>query len=325
MHEGSSVLPSGTFGSRPAGEKSLNSRKRTPGKVCAPTHVSPAKELASIPTGIFGRSTTFSSPSSASSFPFLNVSPICSSTKDHISWRKNPVQLPRKESHEVSFRSYDKLGKHRSEISKSSTLKRCNWISHGNDPVYVAFHDKQWGVPIYDENLLFEMLVLSGMLSEYTWTEILINREAYRNAFFGYDSGIISMIDDSKVSSMDIARKGMLSESRIRCIIRNSQCVLKIEEEHRSFSTYIWRFINYTPIINAYKYPRDIPLKTSKAMAISKDLWRRGFKYVGPTIIQTFMQAAGMTMDHLIACFRYEECVNLAESPWGLLHMHFNF
>lgn len=100
---------------------------------------------------------------------------------------------------------------------------------------------------------------------------------------------------------------------------------MQIEEEHRSFSTYIWRFINYTPIINAYKYPRDIPPKTSKAMAISKDLWRRGFKYVGPTIIQTFMQATGMTMDHLIACFRYEECVNLAESPWGLLHMHFNF
>ncbi|XP_031481241.1 uncharacterized protein LOC116251232 [Nymphaea colorata] len=329
MHERNSIVPAGRFRNRPTGDhKSWNFGEQRTRKVKATTFVSPAEELNCVPRGIFGRYTTFRSPSSGSSFPFFNPSlssQIYSSAQNHISWWKNPVHLPRKESPEVNFRSYDKHGNHGQEFGKSSTAKRCNWIGHGSDPVYVAFHDKQWGVPIYDENSLFEMLVLSGMLSEYTWTEILANRGVYRDAFFGYEPSIISMMDERKISSMDIVRKAVLSESRVRCIINNSKCVLKIEEEHRSFSTYMWRFINYTPIINTYKYPRNIPLKTSKAMTISSDLVRRGFRFVGPTIIHTFMQAAGMTIDHLVDCFRYEECLKIAESPWGLLHMHFNF
>ncbi|KDP31413.1 hypothetical protein JCGZ_11789 [Jatropha curcas] len=183
--------------------------------------------------------------------------------------------------------------------------------SYHVDEVYVAFHDECWGVPVYDDkdcNLiqnskLFEVLTLSGMLMDYNWTEILKRRELFREAFAGFDPKIVAKMGEKEITEIASDKTIMLAETRI-------------EREFGSFSSYMWGYVNYKPMINRYKYPRNVPLRTPKAEIISKDLLKRGFRFVGPVIVYSFMQAAGLTIDHLVDCFRYGECVSLAERPW---------
>ncbi|XP_022735124.1 uncharacterized protein LOC111288482 [Durio zibethinus] len=193
----------------------------------------------------------------------------------------------------------------------SGELRRCNWVTKNSDKVYLSFHDEQWGVPVYDDNQLFELLALSGMLMDYNWTEILKRKELYRQAFSGFDPDIVAKMGDKEISEISSNKAIMLAESRVRCIIDNAKCILKIVREYGSFSSLMWGYVNYKPTINKYKYPRNVPLRTPKAETISRDLLKRGFRFVGPVIVYSFMQAAGLTIDHLADCFRYNECAGL--------------
>ncbi|KAK9707112.1 hypothetical protein RND81_07G173200 [Saponaria officinalis] len=195
-------------------------------------------------------------------------------------------------------------------------VKRCHWITKSSDKVYVSYHDEQWGVPVYDDNQLFELLSMSGMLMDYNWTEILKRRNLLRDAFGGFDVNLVAQMGEKEILEISLNKELGLAECRARCIVDNAKGIIKVMKEFGSFSSYIWGYFNFKPIINKYKFSRNVPLRTPKAETISKDLIRRGFRLVGPVILQSFTQAAGMTIDHLIDCFRYNECVSLAENPW---------
>ncbi|KAL2546279.1 DNA glycosylase superfamily protein [Forsythia ovata] len=195
-------------------------------------------------------------------------------------------------------------------------IRRCNWITKNSDKVYVQFHDECWGVPVYDDNELFELLALSGMLMDFNWTEILKRRQLLREAFVGFEPNQVAKMGEKEIMDMASNKELNITESRVRCIVDNAKCITKIAREYGSFSSYIWEYVNYKPMINKFRHPRNVPLRNPKAEAISKDLLRRGFRFVGPVIVYSFMQAIGMTIDHLVDCFRYRDCVNLAERPW---------
>ncbi|KAL6349808.1 hypothetical protein AAG906_001695 [Vitis piasezkii] len=195
-------------------------------------------------------------------------------------------------------------------------LKRCNWITKNSDKVYVQFHDECWGVPVYEDNQLFELLAMSGMLMDYNWTEILKRKELLRDAFSGFDPNTVAQMGEKEITETASNKALMLAESRVRCIVDNAKCIQKIVRQFGSFSSYIWGYVNHKPMIIRCRYPRSVPLRTPKSEAISRDLIKRGFRLVGPVIVYSFMQAAGMTNDHLIDCFRYRECLNLGHRPY---------
>ncbi|KAH7688967.1 Methyladenine glycosylase protein [Dioscorea alata] len=200
-------------------------------------------------------------------------------------------------------------------------LKRCKWITKSSDQVYVSFHDESWGVPIFNDCRLFELLALSGMLIDFNWTEILKRKEQYREAFANFDYNVVAKMDEKKIIEISSNKDLMIAESRVRCIVENAKCIQKVAKEFGSFSGYIWGHVNHKPMINKYKYIRSVPLRTPKAEAISKDLVRRGFRLVGPVIVYSFMQASGMAIDHLVDCFRFKDCVRIAERSWGMTNM----
>lgn len=186
---------------------------------------------------------------------------------------------------------------------------RCPWITSFSDPAYVAFHDNEWGVPVHDDKALFELLVLSGALAELSWSSILNARDVYRQVFAGFDPAVVATFDDDKVASLMYVENSVLYEGKLLGIVNNAKLVLEIVEEFGSLDTYMWSFVGYKPIINRFRYPRQVPVRTPKAEVISRDLLKRGFRFVGPMVVYSFMQAAGMTNDHLVHCFRWEECV----------------
>ncbi|GMI81480.1 hypothetical protein like AT5G57970 [Hibiscus trionum] len=192
--------------------------------------------------------------------------------------------------------------------------KRCAWVTPNTDPIYGAFHDKEWGVPIHDDKKLFELLVLSGALSELTWSAILSKRHIFREVFMDFDPLAVSKLNEKKLISHGSMASSLLSELKLRAIIENARQISKVIDEFGSFDRYIWSFVSRKPIVGRFKYPRQVPVKTSKADVISKDLVRRGFRSVGPTVVYSFMQAVGITNDHLTSCFRFQECVTAAEA-----------
>lgn len=200
--------------------------------------------------------------------------------------------------------------------SEEELMRRCNWITSTSDKVYVQFHDECWGVPVYDDHQLFELLALCGMLMDFNWTEILKRREQIREAFGGFNANHVAKMGESEIEELISNTSLNLAESRVRCIVDNAKCIVKIVREYGSFSSYMWNYVNYKPIINRFRHPRDVPLRTPKAETISKDLLKKGFRFVGPVIVYSFTQAAGMTIDHLVDCIRHKDCVNLAERPW---------
>ncbi|CAJ1932335.1 unnamed protein product [Sphenostylis stenocarpa] len=195
-------------------------------------------------------------------------------------------------------------------------LKRCNWITKNSDNAYIEFHDECWGVPAYDDNKLFELLAMSGLLMDYNWTEILKRKETLREVFAGFDANTVAKMEEKEIMEIASNKALSLADSRVMCIVDNAKCITKIVKECGSFSSYIWGYVNHKPIINRYKYPRNVPLRSPKAEILSKDLVKRGFRFVGPVIVHSFMQAAGLTIDHLVDCYRHSECVSLAERPW---------
>ncbi|KAJ0989539.1 hypothetical protein J5N97_007895 [Dioscorea zingiberensis] len=187
--------------------------------------------------------------------------------------------------------------------------KRCAWVTPNTDPLYAIFHDEEWGVPVHDDKKLFELLVLSGALAELTWPVILSKRHIFREVFTDFDPVAVSRMNEKKILAPGSTASSLLSEPKLRAIIENAHQILKVIEEFGSFDNYCWSFVNNKPIVSRFRYPRQVPVKTPKADMISKDLVRRGFRSVGPTVIYSFMQASGITNDHLINCYRFEECI----------------
>ncbi|KAK7388372.1 hypothetical protein VNO78_23188 [Psophocarpus tetragonolobus] len=195
----------------------------------------------------------------------------------------------------------------------SQSKKRCAWITPNTEPCYATFHDEEWGVPVHDDKKLFELLVLSSALSELTWPAILGKRHIFREVFVDFDPVAVSKFNEKKLMAPGTAASSLLSDLKLRAIIENARQILKVIGEFGSFDKYIWSFVNHKPIISRFRYPRQVPAKTPKADAISKDLVRRGFRGVGPTVIYSFMQVVGLTNDHLISCFRFQDCMVAAE------------
>lgn len=189
----------------------------------------------------------------------------------------------------------------------------CTWITPKTDPLYAAFHDEEWGVPVHDDKKLFELLVLCGTLAELNWPAILNARDTFREAFAGFDPVLVAGYDDMKIASLMSMKNIMLHEGKLRGIVNNAKRILQIMEQFGSLDRYIWGFVGYKTTINRYRYSRQIPVKTPKAEVISKDLQKRGFRFVGPIVIYSFMQVAGMTNDHHTHCFRWKECLLLSE------------
>jgi DNA-3-methyladenine glycosylase I len=184
-------------------------------------------------------------------------------------------------------------------------MKRCEWANRSD--LEQLYHDKEWGVPLRDDRSLFEFLILEGAQAGLSWTTILRKREAYRNAFDGFDARKISLYSDGDVSRL-LTDSGIIrNRLKISAAITNAKAFLKVQEEFGSFDQYIWQFVHDRPIRNAWEKLADIPSATPESEAMSKDLRKRGFKFVGATICYAFMQAVGMVNDHVIDCFRYEE------------------
>ncbi|KAF3637556.1 hypothetical protein BC332_04975 [Capsicum chinense] len=191
--------------------------------------------------------------------------------------------------------------------------KRCSFITPNSDPLYIAYHDEEWGVPVHDDNLLFELLVLTGAQVGSDWTSVLKKRQEFRDAFSGFDPEIVSKYNEKKITSTSV--EFGIELSQVRGAVDNSNKILEIKKTFGSFDKYLWGFVNNKPIATQYKACNKIPVKTSKSETISKDMVKRGLRYVGPTVIHSFMQAAGLTNDHLITCPRHLQCVALATQP----------
>ncbi|KAL3520275.1 hypothetical protein ACH5RR_018424 [Cinchona calisaya] len=192
--------------------------------------------------------------------------------------------------------------------------KRCHFITSNSDPIYIAYHDEEWGVPVHHDKLLFELLLLTGAQVGSDWTTVLKKRPQFRDAFSGFDAEIIAKFTEKKITST--CTDYGIEPSQVRGAVDNANRILEIKKEFGSFDKYLWAFVNHKPIATQYKSCLKIPVKTSKSESISKAMVRRGFRYVGPTVIHSFMQAAGLTNDHLITCPRHLRCLALAsQSP----------
>jgi DNA-3-methyladenine glycosylase I len=186
--------------------------------------------------------------------------------------------------------------------------KRCPWP--GDDPLYVAYHDDEWGVPVYDDQALFAKLLLDGAQAGLSWITILRKRENYYAAFDGFDPEKMAHYDEVKIAEL-LANPGIVrNRQKVNAFVRNAQAYLKLQAELGSFSDYLWSFVGGEPIVNNWKTLAELPATSPESIAMSKDLKKRGFSFVGPTICYAFMQAVGMVNDHTVDCFRYRELVS---------------
>ena len=189
------------------------------------------------------------------------------------------------------------------------TAARCPWPT---TPLYVAYHDTEWGVPLHDEHRLFEFLVLEGAQAGLSWLTILNKRENYRRAFDGFDPEKVARYHGRKIAAL-LADPGIVrNRQKIESAVRNARAFLAVQEEFGSFDRYIWRFVDGRPVQNAWRRLKDIPPRTPASDALSEDLRRRGFNFVGSTICYSHMQATGMVNDHLVTCPRHAACARLA-------------
>lgn len=189
---------------------------------------------------------------------------------------------------------------------------RCAWA--WGDPLMQEYHDREWGVPVYSDRLMFEFLVLEGMQAGLSWMTILRKRENFRRAFDGFDPVVIAAYDSSKVAEL-LADSGIIrNRNKIEAAIQNARAYQLVSREFGSFSTYLWGFVGGKPIVNSRRTIQEIPAQTPESVAMSKGLISRGFKFVGPTICYAHMQATGMVNDHTVDCFRYQQIRQMVES-----------
>ncbi len=186
---------------------------------------------------------------------------------------------------------------------------RCPWC--GDDPLYLAYHDLEWGVPVRDDRTLFEFLILEGAQAGLSWITILRKREGYRKAFEGFDPKKVARYDEVRILEL-LSNPGIVrNRQKVRAAVGNARAFLEIQAMHGSFSDYIWGFVDGQSITNTWRSLDKIPATTPLAEKISKDLKGRGFGFVGPTIVYAHMQATGMVNDHLVGCFRHREVAGL--------------
>ena len=182
---------------------------------------------------------------------------------------------------------------------------RCEWA--GSDLLYYDYHDHAWGVPEHNDQKLFEMLILEGAQAGLSWITILKKRENYRKAFDNFNAAKIIKYSESKIQEL-LNNKGIVrNKLKVKAAIQNARGFLEIQKESGTFDTYIWQFVGGNPRKNSFEQLKDLPAKTTESEAMSKDLLKHGFKFVGPTICYAFMQAVGMVNDHMVSCFRYNE------------------
>jgi DNA-3-methyladenine glycosylase I len=191
-------------------------------------------------------------------------------------------------------------------MSIKKKLKRCTWCEGSFDD-YVRYHDEEWGVPVHDDRKHFEFLVLEGAQAGLSWSTILKRREGYRRAFADFNPEIVAEFNDAKYESLLQDPSIIRNRLKIKSAINNAKRFLEVQKEFGSFDTYIWRFTGGKPLINAWEKMSDIPAKTELSDKVSKDLKKRGFNFVGSTIIYAHLQATGIVNDHEVSCFRYEE------------------
>jgi len=190
-------------------------------------------------------------------------------------------------------------------------LCRCRWS--GDDPIYQAYHDTEWGVPVYDSRALYEKLILDGFQAGLSWITILKKRDNFIQAFDGFNPEIIARYDTAKIESLMQDTGIVRNRAKIEGTIIGAQLFLDIEEREDGFSNLLWSYLDGVPLQNHFVQMADIPAKTDLSERISKDLKKRGFKFVGPTIVYAFMQAVGMINDHQVDCFRHAEVMKLAK------------
>lgn len=182
---------------------------------------------------------------------------------------------------------------------------RCEWV--GSDPLYIDYHDEEWGAPVHDDRKLFEMLILEGAQAGLSWSTILKKRPNYRQAFDNFEAEKIARYDEQKVAEL-LNNPGIVRNRRkVESTIQNARAFLKIQAEFDTFDAYIWQFVGGRPRQNSWRSLEELPAKTAESEAMSKDLRKRGFNFVGPTICYAFMQAVGMVNDHVVDCFRYNK------------------
>jgi DNA-3-methyladenine glycosylase I len=183
---------------------------------------------------------------------------------------------------------------------------RCGWASL-DDPGYLRYHDLEWGVPVHDDNVLFEFLVLEGAQAGLSWATILRKRDGYRRAFAGFNPGDVALFDGKVVNRLMADSSIVRNRLKIEAAIRNARALLQLREEFTTFDAYVWGFVGGKPMINHWRTLGEIPPTTRESKAMSRDLLGRGFRFVGPTICYAFMQATGMVNDHVTSCFRFRE------------------
>lgn len=181
--------------------------------------------------------------------------------------------------------------------------RRCGWAT---TPLGIAYHDEEWGVPVHDDHVLFEFLILEGAQAGLSWETILRKREAYRDAFEGFDPAVVARFRPARIARL-LRNPGIVrNRLKIESAVGNARAFLAVQDELGSFDAYVWRFVGSAPRVNRRRSLRQLPARTAESDALSRDLSRRGFKFVGSTICYAFMQAVGMVNDHLVDCFRYE-------------------
>lgn len=195
---------------------------------------------------------------------------------------------------------------------KTSEAGRCPWP--GEDPLYVAYHDEEWGVPEYDDRALFEKLILDGFQAGLSWITILRKRESFREAFDGFEPEVIARYRPAKVEKL-LKNPGIIRHrGKIEATIGNAKAWLDIQEKGEGFSDFLWDFVDGVPVQNKWKSIKQVPAETPMSVAMSKELKKRGFKFCGPTIVYAFTQAVGIVNDHLVTCPRHATCSTLVRN-----------
>jgi DNA-3-methyladenine glycosylase I len=190
-------------------------------------------------------------------------------------------------------------------------MKRCEWAPLDQSR-YLAYHDEEWGVPVHDDVRLFEMLTLEGAQAGLSWSTILNKREGYRRAFAGFDAEKVARFSSAKIERLLTDPSIVRNRLKVESTVNNARAVLDVREEHGSLDAYLWTFVDGAPIVNRWRTLAELPAETPVSRTMSKEMKRRGFRFVGPTVCYAFMQACGLVNDHVVGCFRRAEILDRA-------------
>ena len=188
---------------------------------------------------------------------------------------------------------------------------RCSWSYTGNNPLYIEYHDREWGVPLHDDNHLFEMLVLEGAQAGLSWLTVLKKRDSFRKAFANFDPEAVSLFGESHINELMNNPEIIRNERKIKSAITNAVKFIEVQDEFGTFDNYVWDFVHDEPIVNHWKSVKEIPSRTELSDVLSRDLLKRGFSFVGSTICYAYMQSTGLVNDHVEECFRFQELMDL--------------